>query len=109
LERERVDRVETLIAGAEQLIGQGFITEPADNNAVATLREALRLDPGNHDAEQRLIEAAERLALVAHDAHEVGLQAEARLYLELALTVRPDVGEWRQLRDRWVNDIKQDD
>jgi tetratricopeptide (TPR) repeat protein len=109
LERERVDRVETLIAGAEQLIGQGFITEPADNNAVATLREALRLDPGNHDAEQRLIEAAERLALVAHDAHEVGLQAEARLYLELALTVRPDVGEWRQLRDRWVNDIEPDD
>ena len=78
-------------------------------SAVATLREALRWDPGNHDAEQRLIEAAERLALVAHDAHEVGLQAEARLYLELALTVRPDVGEWRQLRDRWVNDIKPDD
>ena len=109
LERERVDRVETLIAGAEQLMEQGFITEPADNNAVATLREALRLDPGNHDAEQRLIEAAERLALVAHEAHEVGLQTEARLYLELALTIRPDVGEWRQLRDRWVNDIKPDD
>ena len=109
LERERVDRVETLIAGAEQLMGQGFITEPADNNAVATLREALRLDPGNRDAEQRLIESAERLALVAHEAHDVGLQTEARLYLELALTVRPDVGEWRQLRDQWVNDIKPDD
>ena len=109
LERERVDRVETLIAGAEQLIGQGFITEPADNNAVATLREALRLDPGNHDAERRLIEAAERLALVAHEAHDVGLQTEARLYLELALTVRPDVGEWRQLRDQRIKDINPDD
>ena len=109
LERERVDRVETLIAGAELLIEQGFITEPADNNAVATLREALRLDPGNRDAEQRLIESAERLALVAHEAHDVGLQTEARLYLELALTVRPDVGEWRQLRDLWIEDITADD
>ncbi len=109
LERQRVERVETLIAEAERLIGRGFITEPTDNNAVVTLREALRLDPGNRDAEQLLIDAAERLALVAREAHEVGLETEARLYLELALTVRPDVSEWRELRVQWLNGIRRDD
>ena len=103
-ERERVDRVDTLLARAEQQIDQGFITEPNDNNAVETLREVLRLDPGNEVAERRLLESAERLALVAREAHEVGLQTEAQLYLELALTVRPDVGEWRRLRDQWTNE-----
>ncbi|MCS5567049.1 MAG: hypothetical protein NZ743_03385, partial [Pseudomonadales bacterium] len=104
IERERVDRVDALLARAEQQIGQGFITEPNDNNAVGTLREVLRLDPGNDVAERRLLESAERLALVAREAHEVGLQTEAQLYLELALTVRPDVGEWRRLRDQWTNE-----
>ena len=109
LERERVERVEMLVTEGQRLITQGFITEPADNNAVATLREALRLDPGNDRAERRLIEAAERLALVAREAHEVGLQAEARLYLELALTVRPDVGAWRKLRDQWVREVEREE
>mgnify|MGYP003323093117 FL=1 len=104
IERERVDRVDALLARAEQQIGQGFITEPNDNNAVGTLREVLRLDPGNDVAERRLLESAERLALVAREAHEVGLQTEAQLYLELALTVRPDVGEWRRLRDQWTDE-----
>ena len=108
LERERVEQVETLIAVAERMIGQGFITEPTENNAVATLREALRLDPGNNDAEKLLIDAAERLASVAREAHEVGLETEARLYLELALTVRPDADEWRELRDQWLNDMEPD-
>ncbi|GIS70317.1 MAG: hypothetical protein CM1200mP9_11380 [Gammaproteobacteria bacterium] len=71
---------------------------------MGTLREVLRLDPGNEVAERRLLESAERLALVAREAHEVGLQTEAQLYLELALTVRPDVGEWRRLRDQWTNE-----
>ena len=104
IERDRVDRVDVLLARAEQQIDQGFITEPNDNNAVGTLREVLRLDPGNEVAERRLLESAERLALVAREAHEVGLQTEAQLYLELALTVRPDVGEWRRLRDQWTNE-----
>ena len=104
IERDRVDRVDVLLARAEQQIDQGFITEPNDNNAVETLREVLRLDPGNEVAERRLLESAERLALVAREAHEVGLQTEAQLYLELALTVRPDVGEWRRLRDQWTNE-----
>jgi hypothetical protein len=46
--------------------------------------------------------AAGRLAAVAREAYDAGLKPEAQHFLELALTVTPDVPEWRALRDSWA-------
>lgn len=98
----RFARVDELIEDAESLMVQGFITEPVDGSAVGRLREVLRLEPNNETAQAYLVESAERLASVAREAHDVGMLDDARHYLELALTVRPDVDEWRRLRAEWT-------
>jgi hypothetical protein len=78
-----------------------MITEPPEKNAVARLLEVRRLDPSNATARDMLNAAAGRLADVARDAYDAGMKTDARHYLELALTVTPDVPEWRALRDSW--------
>ena len=72
---------------------------------VALLREVERLDPGNEPAKLMLKASAERLASVAQEAYEVGMVDDAKHYLELALTVTPDVGAWRELRSTWEKSV----
>ena len=86
---------------AEALLAQGFITEPQDASAVSLLRDIQRLDPGNARAAELLEQAAQRLAEVAKEAFDAGLRGDARHYLDLALTVRPDEAQWRVLRQSW--------
>ncbi len=101
-EEQRIASVQRLLAEAEKLLNEGFVTEPPEQNAVARLLEVLRVAPGNDAALALLKSAAERLAAVAREAYDVGMRVEARHYLELALTVTPDVQEWRDLRDAWA-------
>ena len=86
---------------AENLMALGYLTAPADNHAVAYLREIQQLDPGNERATALLQQCAERLAAVAVEAHEFGLTETARQYLDLALTITPEVEPWVILRDSW--------
>ena len=100
-ELDRIEAVEGLIDQAEELYAQGYVTGPSsDNNVVALLREALRLDADNADARRLLSVAATRLAEVAEDAHNAGMVEEGLLYLDLALTVTPGISRWRELRER---------
>ena len=101
-EIERRQTVAGLLAEARALYADGFLTDPADGGVVARLRELLRLDPGNSAATALLTRTAERLAAVAKDAHAHGFSDDARHYLDLALTVTPDVDEWRDLREAWA-------
>ena len=104
-EVQRLDTVATLLAAAEALFQDGYFTEPVEANVVAKLREAIRLDPANARASTLLTRTAERLAEVAQEAFAVGLASDARYYLDLALTVTPDVDAWRGLRDAWSDGI----
>lgn len=97
----RLASVKESLDEAEALLDRGFITEPQGRNAVSLLREVERLDPGNQRAQALLARSAERLASVAREAYDVGLTGDARHYLELALTVTPDVPAWRELRNQW--------
>ena len=103
-EVDRQEMVKQLLADANRHFQDGFITEPVDHNVIASAREIIRLDPGNTQASALLNQSAERLMEVAEEAHAAGLRAEALLYLDLALTVRPDATEWRVVRDSWSND-----
>ena len=97
----RLATVAQLLTEAEALFLDGYLTEPVDGNAVAALREAARLDPGNERAAALLTRIAHRLARVASEAWDVGMRADARHYLDLALTVTPGVADWRRRRDSW--------
>ncbi len=101
-EIERRQTVADLLAEARSLFADGWLTLPADGGVVPKLREVLRLDPGNGAATELLTRTAETLAGAARDAHAFGFADDARLYLDLALTVTPDVGEWRDLREAWA-------
>ena len=98
---ERIASAATLHAEAETLYELGYITEPVDRSAVSLLREALRLDSKNTNAIALLQRCAERLADVAQDAKDWNMDEEAKLYLELAITVSPDTTRWQRLRDSW--------
>jgi tetratricopeptide (TPR) repeat protein len=100
-ELARRSTVQDNLDEAEALLDNGFITEPQSRNAVALLRDVERLDPGNERANELLARSAERLADVAREAYEAGLTGDAKHYLELALTVTPDVPAWRELRIEW--------
>ena len=104
----RIDAVKTLIAQAEASYAIGYITGPErQDNAIAHLREALRLDPDNADALRLLSLAATRLASAAEDAYYAGMAEEGLRYLDLALTVTPGIARWRELRDRWQADMEE--
>jgi len=98
---DRTDSVNSMLVEAEDLMSQGFLTEPENNNAVALLLNVLQLQPGNSQAKAMLETAAQRLASVAQEAYDVGLTEEANNYMDLALTIAPEAAEWRVMRDEW--------
>ena len=102
----RIANVAHLLEEAQGLLADGYITEPPDKNAVARVLEVLRIDPHNDVAPALLKTAAGRLYDVAQEAYAVGMKQEARHYLELALTVTPDVPEWRALSDAWSTEAQ---
>lgn len=100
-ERTRKARVIVLLETSQQLMADGYITAPIDSNATALLRETLQLDPANEKALALLNECAQRLADIAQEAYEYDLQVKAKEYLDLALTINPDVSAWIALREKW--------
>jgi len=79
-QKNQSDSVNSLLVEATDLIAQGFLTEPENNNAVA-----------------------QRLATVAQEAYDAGLTDEANAYMDLALAIAPEAAEWRVLREEWQN------
>jgi tetratricopeptide (TPR) repeat protein len=100
-ELERLSTIEQRLAQAEELIDVGYLTAPTNENAITYLREVQQLDPGNEMAAALLQQCAQRLAEVAREAYEFGLGDAAERYLNLALTITPEVAEWVALRERW--------
>ena len=100
-EQNRLTATQAHLAEATRLIELGFLTSPPTDNAVAHLREIQQLDPGNVEAEAMLRACAERLVAAARDAREFDMFDSANQYLDLALTINPEVEEWVSLREEW--------
>ncbi|MBL6707959.1 MAG: protein kinase, partial [Pseudomonadales bacterium] len=99
-----ITRQRQIAVGLEQasvLFDQGFLTAPEPNNAVALLQEVLRLDPDNEQADRQLRQCANRLAEVALQARGVDMLDQAREYLALALSIQPDVEQWKRWQNEW--------
>ena len=107
-ELARIQAVSQLVREAESLYEQGYITGPKpEQNAVARLREVLRLDPNNADANRLMSMAGARLAQVATHAYRVGMTEEGLQYLDLALTVSPESRVWQERRQRWLAEVQR--
>lgn len=107
-ELARIQAVGQLVSEAESLYEQGYITGPTpEQNAVARLREVLRLDPDNADANRLMSMAGARLAQVATHAYSAGMTEEGLQYLDLALTVTPGSRRWQERRQRWLADVQR--
>lgn len=98
---QRAQDIENFLVEARDLVAQGFLTAPAENNAVTKLRLVQQLDPGNEEADEKLQQIAQRLAAVAGEAHQWSMYSQAKQYLDLALTITPEVEEWVTLRESW--------
>ena len=103
-ERSRQARVVVLLEQSQELMSKGYLTAPIENNATALLREVLQLDPSNTPAKNLLNVCARRLSHAAQEAYEYKLRDTAKEYMDLALTINPDVVEWVALREKWGSD-----
>lgn len=102
IEQQRSERLETLLRDAEALLAQGYISAPEDENLLEKLFEVQTLDSDNVRAAELAQTAAVRLAQVAEDAWDAGLEEEAHEYLRLALTLVPDNQDWIEMRESWT-------
>jgi hypothetical protein len=51
-----------------------------------------------------LDDCAERLSEVAKEAYAFNLYRKAKEYMDLALTIKPEVSQWIKLRENWELD-----
>ena len=82
-------RLSSLEQRLERQLRDGYLTLPADNNAVATARLILQLDPGNASAMDAMSDSAQRLLSAALEAQASGLDYEARNLIEEILAFHP--------------------
>lgn len=90
LEREREAKITGLLTQADQQINAGRLEEPADDNAVATLRGLQELSPEDPRVETRMQLLAKTYAQQARQALDQGEldEAQARINLGLAMVDR---------------------
>ena len=100
-EQEKINQITEYLAKARALMGQGYITMPINENAVAELRSIQSIDPNNEEARALLEKCAELLANVAKDAYSYGFAEEAFDYLDLAIAIDPKQISWSLLRAEW--------
>lgn len=107
---ERYERVESLIALATTHVSASRLTTPSGNNALATYRRILKLDPGNDVATQGIDSIAQRLLAGAQTAAFAGDTKRADALVAKVKAFAPSYGgveETEQLSKQW-NRISND-
>ena len=91
-----------LYSKAMFLFELGYISAPANDNAIEVLREAQELDRKNTDVEALLDQCAERIAAVAVEAYTAGFTDRAIQYMDLALDIQPMNDAWSLQLQKWT-------
>ncbi|MXZ43589.1 MAG: protein kinase [Gammaproteobacteria bacterium] len=104
LEKLQNDRAEaaSLYREAQSLFQRGYISKPANENAIAVLRRAQALDAKNTDVTVLLDQCAERSAAVALEAYGAGLTDRAIQYMDVALSIQPMNDVWSLQYQSWT-------
>lgn len=83
---------------------RGYISGPANDNAIDILREAQALDAKNSNVDALLDLCAERTATVALEAYAAGLINQAKQYMAIALDIQPMNDAWSSRYLEWTQD-----
>ncbi len=84
--------VSSLLVEADELIQQGLIATPGDDNAISRLESATRIDPASPQVEDMRLKSSGMLLLAAERADQQGWRDEARRLVNLAAYVRDGFG-----------------
>ncbi len=103
------ERVKALIDVAVSQVASGNLTKPQGNNALASYREILQMDPGNVVALQGIDAVAQRLATLAQTEAFAENHAKAKELIALAKEIAPDtpgIAQTEKLTLQWSDMVK---
>jgi protein TonB len=86
---DRLEQIEALTARALDQFSRGNLVTPKDNNATASYRAILELDPANTLAQQGLHSIVQRLIANAQSATFAGAQDKAQKFVAEARAIDP--------------------
>ena len=84
------DALQQTLASAQALADDGFLTHPQGQSAVSLAQDVLARDADNPAARDLLSTAADRLAVAAQDAIDVGMYQEASVLAQDVLAFYPN-------------------
>ena len=96
-----IDSAKKLYRKAQSLFERGYVSAPANDNAIDVLKEAQTLDAKNTDVNALLDQCAERTAAVAIEAYEAGLTDQAIQYMSIARDIQPMNDFWSSKYREW--------
>ena len=99
--QEKQTQLEELFGSAQDRLARGLLSRPVDDSASHYLNSVLDLQPDHRGAKEALFEVATRLAEIAVEAREVGLDQASEDYIRRALELRPGDETWIQLLREW--------
>ncbi len=99
-EAEKQHLITAALNRADSLVTSGKIAAPAEDNAVAVLRQILTKNPNNTAARTRLTAIAERSRNDAEQALTRGAPKEALPFIDAGLSAMPDDSALIELRRR---------
>lgn len=106
----RGEQIKQLGGQAIEQIAAGRLTLPQDDNALASYRQILELDPTNAAAAQGIESIAQRLATIAQTEALAQNHERARALIQQARQIAPHatgIAESEQLTRQWTNMISE--
>ncbi|HUH38656.1 MAG TPA: protein kinase [Spongiibacteraceae bacterium] len=91
--RQQAQKVAALLADGNAQLARGALGAPEGDNALASFRAALALDPDSAAAQAGIAAVAARYGVLAQRALQAGELARASALLDRGLTLRPGDGE----------------
>lgn len=106
---QRYQRIKLLSDKAVDQIASGNLTRPKGDNALASYREILSMDPNNAVAKQGIESVAQRLATIAQTEAFAENHERARELIALAKTIAPNapgIAQTEKLTLQWTDMVK---
>jgi TonB family protein len=106
---QRYERIKLLNDRAVEQIAAGNLTRPEDDNALASYREILSMDPANVAAQQGIESVAQRLATIAQSEAFAENHERARELIAMAKSIAPNasgIAQTEKLTMQWTDMVK---
>ncbi|MDX1571996.1 MAG: hypothetical protein R3200_16050, partial [Xanthomonadales bacterium] len=102
--REQTKQIATLLQRGRDHLEADRLSRPADDNALASFRAVLALDPANDAAQKGITDVARRYLELAGNELKQGDPVAARGHLENAIEIAPDLPGVRAMEERIIDE-----